>query len=97
METRYYRVSLYTDMGEEEISTEDVARIWQESEAEHTGYTRDVHEIIVEVEDEPTDDEWDNQPRQYLYRVGNTWYSIPEVFQDMRLNLVDEEEEDDWQ
>jgi hypothetical protein len=96
MKIKYYRVSLYTDLWEREVPAGEVERIWQDSEAEHTGYTRDVHEIIMAVEDEPTDDEWDNQPRQYLYRVGDTWYSIPEAFQDMRLNLVDEDDEEDW-
>lgn len=92
MSKKYYSVTLFTDMWEKEIPATEVERLWQESETEQTGYTCDVHEIIMAVVDDTEKDQWDDeQIKQYLYRVGNAWYSIPEAFESMTLNLVDED------
>lgn len=92
--TRYYSVTLYADMWEKEIPAAEVERLWQESESEHTGYTRDAHEIVMAVEGDPEKDEWDDeQVVQHMYRVGDTWYSIPQAYSNMQLNLVDEDDD----
>lgn len=95
MTTKYYSVTLCTDMWEKEIPATEVERLWRESETEQTGYTRDVHEIIMAVEDDPDNDKWDDeQIKQYMYRVGDVWTSIPAAFEDMTLSIVEEEEDE---
>lgn len=91
---RYYSVTTDARMWKREIPAADVKRIYQGSETESTGYSRNVHEIIMSVEDDPEKGAWDDsQIKKHMYRVGDAWYSIPAAFESMTLNLIGEQDD----
>lgn len=96
----YYSVDTDTMAWERELPGDVVDRLWRESDTEQTGRAAYVHEVIYQATDYPARGAWDDeQVIPYMYRKGDTWYSIPEAYRSMTLHIVgeaDDQEDEAW-
>jgi hypothetical protein len=80
---KYYSVDKHTDLFDREVDLETYKRLYAASETEHSGHAVQVHEMIIAV------DEDDNRTF-CIYRIGDTWTSVPAAFKSMTVCLKEE-------
>lgn len=75
---RYFMVNSEKEVTE--VTKEDYDKLFSESETEETGYAKYVDDTIIGV------DENDNGTL-CMYRIDNTWYSVPKAFETMTIHF----------